>query len=51
MGFDWEGTLGEEGYAEVCAHGFDTYDYDYSHHYENDYVCEEDFYLDNRSEE
>ena len=60
MGFDWEGILGEEGYAEVCAHGLDTYGYSrcyatygYSHSRcnANDYFGKEDFNSDDSSEE
>lgn len=47
MGIDWEGILGEEGYAEVCAYGsLDCLDYGYdtygsSRCYEDDYDRDE----------
>lgn len=41
MGFDWEGILGEDGYAYVCDHGLDCYGYSrrsegYSSSYDDD---------------
>ena len=56
MGFDWEGILGEDGYAYVCNHGLDCYGYSrrsegYSSSYDDDDYDDydyDDYYKENR---